>query len=345
VELVEAALAGDRHAIARLITAIENNSDNARTALADLFPYTGQAYIIGVTGAPGTGKSTLVNELTKFYRADGRRVGIVAVDATSPFSGGAILGDRVRMCDLVADSHVFVRSMASRGHLGGLAWTTADVVKVLDAARFDTIIVETVGTGQLEVEIAQMAHTVVVVEMPGMGDEIQSIKAGILEIADIFAVNKSDHDGADRTVAILENMLSVGSSCPPLRIIHHTYLAAVLRQSGIFPPNPFVRSGSTQGNAGWHPTIVKTVAVRGEGVPELARSISSHRRYLEASNELEQRNQARLVGEVERVLRHHMMERLVRQIDQSQLADVLARVVARRVDPHTAAEQLMNSSS
>jgi GTPase len=345
VELVEAVLAGDRRAIARLITAVENNSDHARMALADLFPYTGRAYIIGVTGPPGTGKSTLVNELTKFYRADGRRVGIVAVDATSPFSGGAVLGDRVRMRDVATDAHVFVRSMASRGHLGGLAWTTADVVKVLDAARFDTIIVETVGTGQMEVEIAQMAHTVVVVEMPGMGDEIQSIKAGILEIADVFAVNKSDHDGAARTVTILENMLSAVSGNPVPRVIHNTHLATVLRQPRGVAPGPFTPGGTAPEQVPWRPSVVKTVAVRGEGVPELAQSIANHRRHLEMSNELELRDQARLVGEIERVLRYHMMERLVRQIDQSHLANVLTRVIARQVDPHTAAEQLMSSAS
>jgi len=195
--LIERLLTGDRRAIARLITIIENDGADAQEALAALYPHTGQAHIVGVTGAPGTGKSTLVNELAKVYRQRDRTVGIIAVDPTSPFSGGALLGDRIRMRDLSGDPGIFIRSMATRGSLGGLARATADAIKVLDAAGYQTIFVETVGAGQAEVDIAKAAHTTIVVEAPGLGDEIQAFKAGITEIADIFVVNKADREGAE----------------------------------------------------------------------------------------------------------------------------------------------------
>ena len=386
MDLVEAALSGDRRAIARLITGVEHDGDDAPAALVRLFPHTGRAYVLGVTGAPGAGKSTLVNELAKAYRRVGHQVAIVAVDATSPFSGGAILGDRVRMRDLATDPCVFVRSMASRGNLGGLAHTTPDVVKVLDAAGFDTVIVETVGSGQLEVEIAQMAHTVLVVEMPGTGDEIQSIKAGILEIADVFAVNKSDHEGAARTAAILEATLGMGADRPRKSPVPASgtrgrsglspggdgSLAAALTQADPLAP-PCPRGGSPRrevpeagdrglsrtgdwdyrgrsdrnepwtGDARWRPRVVMTVAIRGDGVPELVQAIADHRHHLETTGELEQRNRTRLVAEVERIVRRRLMERMATQIDQTRLADVFANVVARRIDPHTAAGQLLSA--
>ena len=214
-DVVNRVLVGDRRAVARLITMIENDGDEARRALAELYPHTGQAHVVGVTGAPGTGKSTLVNELAKIYRRGGgqpirspKMVGIIAVDPTSPFSGGAILGDRVRMRELSGDPGVFIRSMATRGSLGGLARATADAIKVLDAAGYEIIFVETVGAGQAEVDIARTAHTTIVVQAPGLGDDIQAIKAGILEIADIFTVNKADREGADNAVMALQ-MLSL----------------------------------------------------------------------------------------------------------------------------------------
>ena len=341
MDLVEAALSGDRRAIARLITGVEHDGDDAPAALVRLFPHTGRAYVLGVTGAPGAGKSTLVNELAKAYRRVGQQVAIVAVDATSPFSGGAILGDRVRMRDLATDPCVFVRSMASRGNLGGLAYATPDVVKVLDAAGFDTVIVETVGSGQLEVEIAQLAHTVLVVEMPGTGDEIQSIKAGILEIADVFAVNKSDHEGAARTAAILEATLGMGADRPRSGLPQggDGSLAAVLTQAN----GRSDRNEPWTGDARWRPRVVMTVAIRGDGVPELVQAIADHRHHLETTGELEQRNRTRLVAEVERIVRRRLMERMATQIDQTRLADVFANVVARRIDPHTAAGQLLSA--
>jgi len=199
IERVQQVLDGDRRALARLLTHVENEREGAEQALAALFPHTGRAWVIGVTGAPGTGKSTLVNEMTKHYRAQGKTVAILAIDPTSPFTGGALLGDRVRMRDLSGDSGVFIRSMATRGSLGGLARATRDAIRVLDAGGFDVVLVETVGAGQNEVDIVRAADTTVVVEAPGMGDEVQAIKAGILEIADVLVVNKADRQGVNHT--------------------------------------------------------------------------------------------------------------------------------------------------
>ncbi len=235
MDLVDRLLAGDRRAVARLISLVENGAPESREALAALFPHTGHAHIVGITGSPGSGKSTLVNQLAKVFRRQGATVGIVAVDPTSPFSGGAILGDRIRMQDLCGDPGVFIRSMATRGALGGLARATSDVVKVLDAFGKDVILVETVGVGQDEVDIAKAAHTTIVVEAPGMGDDIQAIKAGVMEIADILVVNKADREGAERTVAALEMMLDLNGhpAC------------------------------------GWQTPVLKTVATQDEGIADL----------------------------------------------------------------------------
>jgi LAO/AO transport system kinase len=338
MELVEAVLSGDRRAIARLITGIENDTHDARASLAQIYPHTGRAHIIGVTGAPGTGKSTLVNELAKAYRAAERRVGVVAVDPTSPFSGGAILGDRIRMRDLAGDPGVFVRSMATRGSLGGLARATADAIKVLDAAGFETIMVETVGAGQSEVEIAQTAHTVVVVEAPGLGDEVQAIKAGILEIADVFAVNKADRAGADRTASALEMMLDMSPTASLRRgrqpggvAIHHGRLMEVAKHP----------AQANSDNDGWRPPVIRTIALQGEGIPELIRTIADHRYHLEATGELVRRNRTRLANELEHILRDELTKRLLDEIDQNILAELLAQVATRQLDPYTAAQHLM----
>ncbi|HEY6040983.1 MAG TPA: methylmalonyl Co-A mutase-associated GTPase MeaB, partial [Anaerolineae bacterium] len=227
-------LAGDSNAVARAVSRVERGGEEARNLIRAIFSYSGRGYLVGVTGAPGTGKSTLVNELAKQFRARDRRVAIIAVDPTSPFTGGAILGDRLRMQDLYGTG-VFIRSMAARGHLGGLAAATADAALVLDAAGFEFVFIETVGAGQGEVEIARNAHTTIVVEAPGMGDDIQAIKAGILEIADILVVNKADRDGANSTVAALEMNLNLNRE-----------------------------------TKGWRPPVLKTVALRGEGVSQVA---------------------------------------------------------------------------
>ncbi len=353
--LIEAILAGDRRAVARLITRIENDVAGARAALAQLYAHTGRAHIVGVTGAPGAGKSTLVNELAKAYRADSRRVGVLAVDPTSPFSGGAVLGDRIRMRDLSGDPGVFIRSMATRGSLGGLARATASVIKVLDAAGFDVIMVETVGAGQSEVEIAQTAHTVVVVEAAGMGDDVQAIKAGLLEIADVFAVNKADRPGADHTVAALEMLLDLSHAVPsrseecPSRLLeiirgHHTPGEHV----SPFPGReacPAVVGGGGQGvRSTWRPPVVKTIAARGDGILDLVRAIADHRRFLETTGEMAHRNQMHLINELERILRDGLMDRLLSQIDQASLASLMAQVATRELDPYAAAHQLLAGS-
>src|SRR5512136_427352 len=219
MELVEQALAGNRRALARLISQVENDGSLAAQTLAAIFARTGRARVVGVTGSPGTGKSTLVSELAKAYRSAGQTVGIVAVDPTRPFTGGAILGDRIRMRDLSGDPGVFIRSMATRGSLGGLARTTADVISVLDASGWDQILVETVGAGQSEVDIARTAQSTLVIEAPGLGDDVQAIKAGILEIADILVVNKADRPGVENTARALRAMLDLGHRIE--RVQHH----------------------------------------------------------------------------------------------------------------------------
>ncbi|GAB4542290.1 MAG: methylmalonyl Co-A mutase-associated GTPase MeaB [Anaerolineae bacterium] len=351
MELVEAVLTGERRVIARLITLIENDAEEAHTSLAQIYPHTGRAHIIGITGAPGTGKSTLANELAKAYRASGQRVGVIAVDPTSPFSGGAILGDRIRMRDLAGDPGVFVRSMATRGSLGGLARATADAIKVLDAAGFEVVIVETVGAGQSEVEIAQTAHTVVVVEAPGMGDEVQAIKAGILEIADVFAVNKADREGADRTASALEMMLDLGHTATPGRqapctLLHHGRLIEVAPPIDTPAARPAASTGEEAGLwNGWRPPIIKTVALRGDGIPELVEAIAEHRRYLETSQELNRRDRMRLTNELEHILRDELMKRLLDQIDPHTLAEIMTQITDRQLDPYSAAQRLITGEA
>ncbi|MFW5772871.1 MAG: methylmalonyl Co-A mutase-associated GTPase MeaB, partial [Phototrophicaceae bacterium] len=248
--LVEQLRSGSRRAAARLLTMVENEREGVDEALAALFPHTGRAWVIGITGAPGTGKSSLVNALAKALRREGRTVGIIAVDPTSPFTGGAILGDRIRMRDLSGDAGVFIRSMATRGSLGGLARTTRDAIRVLDAAGFDVVLVETVGAGQSEVDIVRTAQTTVVVEAPGLGDDVQAIKAGILEIADVLVVNKADRPGADNTVRALRAMLELGHPVSRRRVIaHHGQLIEAAATDSQAEPEAL-----------WVPPIVKTAA-------------------------------------------------------------------------------------
>ncbi len=335
--LADQVLAGQRRAIARAISLVEGNDAEARTLLADLHRSTGRAHIVGVTGPPGSGKSSLVNALVLHLRRGAgdrppKTVGIVAVDPTSPFTGGAILGDRIRMRDLAGDPGVFIRSMASRGNLGGLAWATADAVKVLDAAGFELIIIETVGVGQAEVDIARTAHTTVVVEVPGLGDDIQAIKAGILEIADVFAVNKADLDGADQAVMALQMMLDLNRA-EGQSVMHHGRFLDVLQ--AVRPPE------ESAGGSPWRPPIHKTVATQRKGIAELAAAIEAHREYLAQSGGLVWRERERAAAELEIVIQQESLRRVLALTDQATLADLIDQIAHREQDAFTAGQSLL----
>jgi LAO/AO transport system kinase len=335
LSLASAVLAGDRLALARLLTQIENDTPAGMLALGELFPHTGKSHLVGVTGAPGTGKSSLVNQLALYYRhpsdnATSHRVAILAVDPSSPFTGGAILGDRVRMRDLSGDPGVFIRSMAARGSLGGLAPATASLAQVFDAAGFDLILIETVGAGQAEVDIARLAHTTIVVEAPGLGDDIQAIKAGILEIADILVVNKADRPGVDNTERALRNMLQLAHPTPR-QFQHHGRLEPV-----IAAPAPSVQAPL------WEPPVLRTVATEGAGVAEMAAAIARHRLYLEQTGEWDRRERLRLQAELEARLRQGLLERWRESTPADRYAEVLERLVARLISPGQAVSELID---
>jgi LAO/AO transport system kinase len=331
-EMVAQALAGDRRATAKLISLMERGDEDARRAVAQLYPHTGRAHIVGITGAPGTGKSTLVTAMAKAYRRRDQAVGIVAVDPTSPFSGGALLGDRIRMQELAADPQIFIRSMATRGSLGGLALATADAVHVLDAAGYPVILVETVGAGQSEVDIARVAHTTVVLQMPASGDEIQAIKAGILEIADVLVVNKADLPGADNMVSALQAMLDLNSAHSEW---HHGRLTRV---EGVLRDAPGGR------NPFWRTPVLKTCALRSEGVEELLLAIEGHWCYQCDTGLRRQREHERATDELRRILRHDLLAGLLQRIAEPDLEETVKRVVTRQEDPYTAAERLITAS-
>ena len=307
--LVERARAGEARAVARLISLVEDESPLLREVMAALAPHTGHAQVIGITGSPGVGKSTSTSGLVTELRRAGKRVGVLAVDPSSPFSGGALLGDRVRMQDHALDRDVYIRSMASRGHLGGLAWSTPQALRVLDAAGCDVVLVETVGVGQSEVEIAGMADTTIVLLAPGMGDGIQAAKAGILEIGDLYVVNKADRDGADQVRRDLRSMLALAE-----------------RPEGA-----------------WRPPIVKTVAHRGEGLDEVATEIERHRAWLESGGELERRRRRRARDEIEAIAVTALRRRWGDVHGRSELDDLAAAVVAGETDPYAAADELLDS--
>jgi LAO/AO transport system kinase len=334
MSVVESVLAGNRLALARLLTQVENGLPEGWAALNALYPHTGKAHRIGVTGAPGTGKSSLVNQLARYYRQGGnftpRRVAIVAVDPSSPFTGGAILGDRVRMRDLAGDPGVFIRSMATRGTLGGLAAATAGMVQVLDAAGFDLILVETVGAGQSEVDIARLAHTTLVVEAPGLGDEIQAIKAGILEIADILVINKADRPGVEATERALRNNLQLAQTAPRT-FQHHGYQVTLSDVPQVDP------DGSI-----WTPPVLKVVATEGDGIAELVEAIEQHRKFLEVSGERQRRELARVQTELENLLQATLVARWRASSDADEYRQILVQMVARRVSPWQAVQQLLD---
>jgi LAO/AO transport system kinase len=307
VDLADAILAGNRRALARGITAVETGGAPARALLSTLYPHTGRAHIVGITGAPGAGKSTLVNALALHWRRVGKTIGIVAVDPSSPFTGGALLGDRIRMQPLGGDPGVFVRSMASRGRLGGIARATGDAVDLLDAAGFDLVIVETVGAGQGEVEIASAAHTTLVIEVPGMGDDVQSIKAGILEIADIFVVNKADREGAEQMIRQLRAMLHLGG-----------------------PPR-----------SGWEPPILPAVAMREEGIAEIAAAVERHMAHLRESGRFAEQQRLRAAHEFQLIVQEAALERARARVSEDEWQALVARIARRELDPYTAAGELL----
>ena len=334
MELVDQALSGNRRALARLISQVEDDGSLAAQTLAVIFARTGRARVVGVTGSPGTGKSTLVSELAKAYRRAGQTVGIIAVDPTSPFTGGAILGDRIRMRDLAGDSGVFIRSMATRGSLGGLARATADVVQILDATGYDIIFVETVGAGQSEVDIARTADTTVVVEAPGLGDEVQAIKAGILEIADVLVVNKADREGAANTVRALQAMLDLGAA--PRAVSHHGVSMSVPTQNGRNKDHALEELA-------WRPPILQTVALESRGIAEVIEAIAHHQAYLAESGEAQMRHRGRIKSELEGILRETLLRQLMASLLPADLNRMVERIAARELDPYTAAETLLAS--
>jgi LAO/AO transport system kinase len=304
--LLAGARKGDTRSIARLLTIVENDEPGSADILRSLYPDTGKARIVGVTGPPGGGKSTLVSRLAAEYRKTCDRVAIVAVDPSSPFTGGAILGDRIRMRDRFLDEGVFIRSMASRGHAGGLARATMRVVNVLDALGTGLVIVETVGVGQEEVDVVRVADTVCLVTVPGLGDDIQAIKAGILEIADVLVVNKADKPGADEAARDLAQMLTLG-----------------------------------HGRTSWKPPIVRTSAQDGSGIDELVRAIDAHGEWARSSGELEARRAAAAREEVEALLREGLVKRLEGRIGSKRVSDAVERVAKRELDPYRAVDELL----
>lgn len=308
-ELVRRARDGDPRAVARLISLVEDASPQLREASAELAPYAGTAHVVGVTGAPGVGKSTSTSALVRALRARDKRVGVLAVDPSSPFSGGALLGDRVRMQDHATDLEVYIRSMATRGHLGGLAWATPQAIRVLDAAGCDVVLVETVGVGQSEVEVARLADTTLVLMAPGMGDAIQAAKAGILEIGDVYVVNKADRDGAAQVRRELRSMLALADSP----------------------------------DGAWRPPIVLTTAYDGQGVDDVAAKIDEHRAWMHTSAELERRRVRRVRDEIDAIAVTALRERFA-DLGGSVELDTLAReVLAGESDPYTAADHLVAS--
>jgi LAO/AO transport system kinase len=334
-ELVEELLAGKHRALARVITKIENRAPGYRELVSELHRHTGNAEVVGITGSPGAGKSTLVDKLADYYRDQGETVGVIAVDPSSPFTGGAVLGDRIRMASNVGDMDVFFRSMSARGTLGGLSTATTDAVKALDAFGKDKILIETVGAGQNEIDVVKSADTVAVLVPPGSGDDVQMLKAGILEIGDVFVVNKADLDGADRTVQELQEMIHMQSD-------HTANLATGHHGADGFEGADATGDGEDEDDDGWQPQIVETVAKTGEGVEELVETLADHRAHLEASGMLERKERMRYAEEIRNLLRDDVGRLLEAEIERHGGMDELVEGVrTRETDPYSVADQII----
>ena len=309
--LIHSALSGDKKAIARLITLVENDEEKAREIVRRIYPHTGKAYVVGITGPPGSGKSTLLDKLIKLARREDHRVGVIAIDPTSPFTGGALLGDRLRMQRHSTDPGVFIRSMATRGFLGGLAKATNDAVKILDASGYDLIFVETVGVGQIEVDIVKTADTVVLVTVPGLGDEVQAIKAGLMEVADIFAINKADREGVE--------------------MVHLELKMAI----------EFEREKWKQ--LGWEPPIVETTAFTLKGVKPLWEAIKRHKEYMESSGRLRERRAFRVREEVKTIVASAIARKVEEKLAEGDAKELIEEVVERKLDPYSVAQIIMET--
>jgi len=332
-DLIQRVLAGEVRAAARAMRLVDDRADGYLELLKGVWPHTGKAWVIGITGTPGAGKSTLVDRIVELERAKGHKVGVVAVDPSSPFSGGAILGDRIRMQRHFLDDGVFIRSLATRGHLGGVSRSAGDIVRILDAFGSDVIVLETVGVGQDELEVTRVAHTTIVVMAPGMGDDVQAIKAGILEVADVFAVNKADREGADLTVRDLEQMIALGAATS----------AAGAHSAGHAHHGLDLAPASAQHASGrWVPPIVKTVALKATGVEELLSACAQHRAWLGTSGTGVERTRERAARELDAIFRDTLLD-AVRRRSAPALAEATGRVLSRAEDPYTAAENVVRS--